>query len=83
MTLRSRRPSILLSALALLAGLALVPLASAQAAPCPWGTQCNAVTMVAPTSGAVLAGTVPLEATARQTTPDRGSIVKVEWWLYH
>jgi hypothetical protein len=61
----------------------LVGVAPANAAPCPWGTQCIAVTMPTPASGAVISGTVPLEATARVTQPARGGIVKVEWWLYH
>lgn len=56
----------------------------AAAAPCPWGTNCITVNLVAPASGATLRGTVPLEATARQDQPaQRGNIVKVEWWLYH
>ncbi len=61
----------------------LLPLGRAEAAPCPWGTQCNAVRLIQPASGAVLSGSVALQATAQQVTPGRGNIVKVEWWLYH
>ncbi len=66
-----------------LVGLLGMPASPAAAAPCPWGTQCNAVVLVAPKTGDVLSGTVALEATAKQVTPDRGNIYKVEWWLYH
>ncbi|RDV08314.1 DUF1929 domain-containing protein [Arthrobacter sp. RT-1] len=60
---------------------------SAHAAPCPWvevgPTVCIDVQLVAPKDGAVLAGAVALESTARQLQEARGNIVKVEWWLYH
>jgi hypothetical protein len=80
---KARASLAIATALVLSAPVSFTQLPVAFAAPCPWGTQCIAVTLTAPTAGAVLSGTTQLGATAVQTETARGDVVKVEWWLYH
>jgi hypothetical protein len=80
---KTRASLVVATALSLSAPVYFTQVPVAFAAPCPWGTQCIAVNLTAPTANAVLSGTTALGATARQTQPARGNVVKVEWWLYH
>ena len=83
LTRRRSAARLLVAAVAVLGLLGVVLPASA--APCPYSLTptCVTVSQAAPTSGAVLQGTVALESTARQNEPARGNITHVEWWLYH
>jgi hypothetical protein len=69
--------------IAMTMGLVLSMLQPAVAEPCPWGTTCMDTTLITPTTGDVLRGTVALEAEAVVTRPERGEVVLVEWWLIH